>query len=163
MLSSLARFSVRHKRIVVFVIWIPLAIAMVFASSAIGPDFRTEMAMPQSEARQAEQLLAQVNPNQGGVSSQLVFQVSATIDDAEAKKAISDAIEAVDAVDQVDINTPYSVPSQVNKDRTIAFAEISVPRLNQEELNALGTKIKAVTAPLRTAGVNVGYGGLIFE
>jgi RND superfamily putative drug exporter len=163
MLSSLARFSVRHKRIVVFAIWIPLAIAMVFASSAIGPDFRTEMAMPQSEARQAEQLLAQVNPNQGGVSSQLVFQVSTTIDDAEAKKAISDAIEAVDAVDQVDINTPYSVPSQVNKDRTIAFAEISVPRLNQEELNALGTKIKAVTAPLRTAGVNVGYGGLIFE
>jgi RND superfamily putative drug exporter len=163
MLSSLARFSVRHRRIVVFAIWIPLAIAMVFASSAIGPDFRTEMAMPQSEARQAEQLLAQVNPNQGGVSSQLVFQVSTTIDDADVKKEISDAIAAVDAVDQVDINSPYAVPTQVNKDRTIAFAEISVPRLNQEELNALGVKIKAVTAPLRASGVNVGYGGLIFE
>jgi RND superfamily putative drug exporter len=163
MLSSLARFSVRHKRIVVFAIWIPLAIAMVFASSAIGPDFRTEMAMPQSEARQAEQLLAQVNSNQGGVSSQLVFQVSTTIDDAEVKKAISDAIAAVDAIDQVDINTPYAVPSQANKNRTIAFAQISVPRLNQAELNTLGTKIKAVTAPLRASGVNVGYGGLIFQ
>ena len=163
MLSSLARFSVRHKRIVVFVIWIPLAIAMVFASSAIGPDFRTEMAMPQSEARQAEHLLAQVNPNQGGVSSQLVFQVSKTIDDAQVKKAITDAITAVDAIADVDINSPYSVPSQVNKNRTIAFAQISVPRLTQSEFSALGSKIKDVTAPLRASGVTVGYGGLIFQ
>ena len=163
MLSSLARFSVRHKRIVVFAIWIPLAIAMVFASSAIGPDFRTEMAMPQSEARQAEHLLAQVNPNQGGVSSQLVFQVSTTIDDAQVKKAITDAIAAVDAIDQVDINSPYSAPSQVNKNRSIAFAQISVPRLTQSEFTALGTKIKEVTAPLRASGINVGYGGLIFQ
>jgi RND superfamily putative drug exporter len=163
MLSSLARFSVRHKRIVVFAIWIPLAIAMVFASSAIGPDFRTEMAMPQSEARQAEHLLAQVNPNQGGVSSQLVFQVSKTIDDAQVKKAITDAITAVDAIADVDINSPYSVPSQVNKNRTIAFAQISVPRLTQSEFSALGSKIKDVTAPLRASGVTVGYGGLIFQ
>jgi RND superfamily putative drug exporter len=63
MLSSLARFCVRHKRIVVFAIWIPMAIAMVFAGSAIGTDFRTEMSMPSSEARQAEELLAQANPN----------------------------------------------------------------------------------------------------
>ena len=163
MLSSLARFSVRHKRIVVFAIWIPLAIAMVFASSTIGPDFRTEMAMPQSEARQAEHLLAQVNPNQGGVSSQLVFQVSKTIDDAQVKKAITDAITAVDAIADVDINSPYSVPSQVNKNRTIAFAQISVPRLTQSEFSALGSKIKDVTAPLRASGVTVGYGGLIFQ
>jgi RND superfamily putative drug exporter len=163
MLSSLARFSVRHKRIVVFAIWIPLAIAMVFASSAIGPDFRTEMAMPQSEARQAEHLLALVNSNQGGVSSQLVFQVSTTIDDPEVKKAISDAIAAVDAIDQVDINTPYVAQNQVNKTRTIAFAQISVPRLNQAQFKTLGTKIKEVTAPLRESGVTVGYGGMIFQ
>ncbi len=163
MLSSLARFSVRHKRIVVFAIWIPLAIAMVFASSAIGPDFRTEMAMPQSEARQAEHLLAQVNSNQGGVSSQLVFQVPTTIDDPEVKKAISDAIAAVDAIDQVDINTPYVAQNQVNKTRTIAFAQISVPRLNQAQFKTLGAKIKEVTAPLTESGVTVGYGGMIFQ
>ena len=68
MLSSLARFCVRHKRIVVFVIWIPLAIAMVLASSALGTDFNTEMAMPSSESRQAESVLARANPNQGGES-----------------------------------------------------------------------------------------------
>ena len=163
MLSSLARFSVRHKRIVVFAIWIPLAIGMVAASSAIGPDFRTEMGMPKSEARQAELLLASVNPNDGGVSSQLVFQSPSTIDSPQVKKAITDAIAAVDAIDQVDINTPYAVPSQVNKIRTIAFAQINVPRMTQAQYKTLGKHIKDVTATLRESGVNVGYGGMIFQ
>lgn len=163
MLSSLTRFCVRHKHIVVFAIWIPLAIAMVAASASIGPDFRTEMTMPASEARQAEQLLASVNPNQGGVSSQLIFHVSSSIDDASVKKAISEAIASVDAIDQVDINTPYVMQGQVNKTRTIAFSQISVPRMAESQYKVLATKIKAVTASLRASGVNVGYGGMIFQ
>jgi RND superfamily putative drug exporter len=163
MLSSLARYCVRHKRVVVFAIWIPLAVAMVFASSSMGPDFRTEMAMPQSEARQAEHLLAAANPNQGGESSQLVFQVTSNIDDPQVKKAITDAIAAVDAIDQVDVNSPYATQSQVNKTRTIAFALLSVPRMTQSQYKVLGTQIKAATAPLRASGINVGYGGMIFQ
>jgi hypothetical protein len=76
MLSSLSRFCVRHKRTVVFAIWIPLAIGMVFASSVFGTEFNTEMAMPSSESRQAEIVLARANPNQGGESSQLVFRTT---------------------------------------------------------------------------------------
>ena len=163
MLSSLARFCVRHKRIVVFAIWIPMAIAMVFASSAIGTDFRTEMSMPSSEARQAEELLAQANPNQGGVSSQLVFQVKSSIDDPQVKKAISDAIAAVDAISNVDISSPFTLQNQISKDRKIAFSEINVPRRNLEEYKTLSDEIKRATAPARTAGVELGYGGAIFE
>jgi RND superfamily putative drug exporter len=163
MLSSLARFCVRHKRIVVFAIWIPMAIAMVFAGSAIGTDFRTEMSMPSSEARQAEELLAQANPNQGGVSSQLVFQVKSSIDDPQVKKAISDAIAAVDAISNVDISSPFTLQNQISKDRKIAFSEINVPRRNLEEYKTLSDEIKRATAPARTAGVELGYGGAIFE
>ena len=163
MLSSLARFCVRHKRIVVFAIWIPMAFAMVFASSAIGTEFRTEMSMPSSEAREAEELLAKANPNQGGISSQLVFRVKSSIDDPQVKKAISDAIAAVDAIDNVDISSPFSLQNQISKDRKIAFSEINVPRKNLEEYKALGDEIKIATAPVRAAGVELGYGGTIFE
>jgi RND superfamily putative drug exporter len=163
MLSSLARLCVRHKRIVVFAIWIPLAIAMVFASSAIGPDFNTEMAMPSSEARQAEELLAKANPNQGGISSQLVFQVTSSIDDPQVKKAITDSISAVDAIDNVDISSPFDLQNQISKDRRIAFSEVNVPRKNFEEYKALSDEIKAATAPARAAGIEIGYGGAIFE
>ena len=163
MLSSLARFCVRHKRIVVFAIWIPMAFAMVFASSAFGTEFRTEMSMPSSEAREAEELLAKANPNQGGISSQLVFRVKSSIDDPQVKKAISDAIAAVDAIDNVDISSPFSLQNQISKDRKIAFSEINVPRKNLEEYKALGDEIKIATAPARAAGVELGYGGAIFE
>ena len=163
MLSSLALFCVRHKRIVVFAIWIPMAFAMVFASSAIGTEFRTEMSMPSSEAREAEELLAKANPNQGGISSQLVFRVKSSIDDSQVKKAISDAIAAVDAIDNVDISSPFSLQNQISKDRKIAFSEINVPRKNLEEYKALGDEIKIATAPARAAGVELGYGGAIFE
>jgi RND superfamily putative drug exporter len=163
MLSSLARFCVRHKRIVVFVIWIPLAIAMVLASSAIGPDFHTEMSMPSSEASQAESILARANPNQGGQSSQLVFRTTSSIDEPQVRKTISEAIAAVDAIKDVDITSPFVLQNQISKDQKIAFSEVNVPRKNQEEYKALSTQIKTATAPARAAGIEIGYGGAIFE
>jgi len=163
MLSSLARFCVRHKRTVVFAIWIPLAIGMVFASSAIGTDFNTEMAMPSSESRQAESVLARANPNQGGESSQLVFRTTASIDDPQVKKTISDAIAAVDAISDVDITSPFDLQNQISKDRKTAFSEVNVPRMNQEEYETLSEEIKKATAPARAAGIEIGYGGAIFQ
>jgi RND superfamily putative drug exporter len=163
MLSSLSRFCVRHKRTVVFAIWIPLAIGMVFASSVFGTDFNTEMAMPSSESRQAETVLARANPNQGGESSQLVFRTTASIDDPQVKKTISDAIAAVDAIDNVDISSPFVLQNQISQDRKVAFSEVNVPRMNQEDYKTLGDEIKTATAPARAAGIEIGYGGAIFE
>ena len=163
MLSSLARFCVRHKRIVVFVIWIPLAIAMVLASSAIGTDFNTEMAMPSSESRQAESVLARANPNQGGESSQLVFRTTSSIDEPQVQKTISDAIAAVDAISDVDITSPFVLQNQISKDRRVAFSEVNVPRRNLEDYKTLSEEIKVATAPARAAGIEIGYGGAIFQ
>ena len=163
MLSALARFSVRHRRLMVFGIWIPFAIAIVAASSAIGPDFRTEMALPSSEARQAEALLAQANPNEGGITSQLVFQTSKTIDDPSVKKAINDALAAVGKISNVDVNSPYKMMNQVNRDRTIAFAQLSVPRLTQTGFISLGKEIKIASASVSAAGINIEYGGMVFQ
>jgi RND superfamily putative drug exporter len=163
MLSSLARFCVRHKRTVVFGIWIPLAIAMVFASSTFGTEFNTEMAMPSSESRQAESVLARANPNQGGESSQLVFRTTSSIDDPQIKKTISDAIAAVDAISDVDITSPFVLENQISKDRKVAFSEVNVPRRNLEEYKTLGEEIKVATAPARAAGIEIGYGGAIFQ
>jgi RND superfamily putative drug exporter len=163
MLSSLSRFCVRHKRTVVFAIWIPLAIGMVFASSVFGTDFNTEQAMPSSESRQAETVLARANPNQGGESSQLVFRTTSSIDDPQVKKTISDAIAAVDAISDVDVTSPFTLQNQISKDRKVAFSEVNVPRMNQEEYKTLSEEIKVATAAARAAGIEIGYGGAIFQ
>ena len=163
MLSSLARLCVRHKRIVVFAIWIPLAIGMVFASSSMGTEFNTEMAMPSSESRQAENVLARANPNQGGESSQLVFRTTSSINDPQVKKTISDAIAAVDAISDVDITSPFVLQNQISKDGKTAFSEVNVPRMNLEEYKSLGDEIKDATAAARAVGIEIGYGGAIFD
>ena len=60
MLRRLATFAVHHKRLMVLGIWLPLTILIVVGSTTIGSNFRTEMAMPSSEARQAEEMLSSV-------------------------------------------------------------------------------------------------------
>jgi uncharacterized membrane protein YdfJ with MMPL/SSD domain len=156
MLSTLARFSVRRRRLMVFGIWIPFAIAIIAASSAIGPDFRTEMGMPAGEANQAQLLLSEENPNEGGVSSQLVFQTAKTIDDPLVVKVINEALVAVEKINNVDVNSPYKVMSQVNRDRTIAFAQLSVPRLTQADYLSLAQRSRRqlLQSPLQVSTSN---------
>ena len=48
MLSSLARFCVRRRRIVVFGIWIPLFFIVAAVSAAMKGDFRTDFVLPSS-------------------------------------------------------------------------------------------------------------------
>jgi hypothetical protein len=69
----------------------------------------------------------------------------------------------VDAISNVDISSPFTLQNQISKDRKIAFSEINVPRRNLEEYKTLSDEIKRATAPARTAGVELGYGGAIFE
>ncbi|MSZ31833.1 MAG: hypothetical protein F2630_06430, partial [Actinobacteria bacterium] len=73
MLRRLASFSVRHKRLMVFGIWLPLTILIAVGSTSIGSNFRTEMAMPSSEARQAEEMLSSVQSGDAGVNGQIVI------------------------------------------------------------------------------------------
>ena len=163
MLSKLARFSVRHPRFIVFGIWIPLAIVIVVASSGIGTNYRTEMSMPSGDASQAEALLQSANPNQGGFASQLVFKSLETVDDPAVKKIIEDAITAVKAIGGIDTNNPFATPGQINQDRTVAFAQLNVARVTQEEITEIGKQIKSATSFVKESDVTIAYGGAIFE
>ena len=73
MLAALARFSVRHRRIMVFGIWIPLLVVIGFASSLTGSDFATEFEIPASESNDVQTLLEANNPARAGFSGEIVF------------------------------------------------------------------------------------------
>jgi hypothetical protein len=72
MLSSLARFCVRRRRIVVFGIWIPLFFIVAAVSGAMKGDFRTDFVLPSSESREVQELLEKANPNKAGFSSKVM-------------------------------------------------------------------------------------------
>jgi len=164
MLRRLATFAVHHKRLMVLGIWLPLTILIVVGSTTIGSNFRTEMAMPSSEARQAEEMLSSVQSGDAGVNGQIVIKSDKTVVDASIKKEFTDALDVIAQIPNVSVKSPYESPSQINQSKTIAFAEISVPRTyTMVDMEKVTDKVFAASQNVKDAGITIEYGGQIFE
>ena len=165
MLRKLATFAVRRKKTMVLGIWLPFVILISIASSSLGDAFRTEMELPNSDARDAQEMISRVSPSDGGESSQIVFKTTGSIDDPETKKAITSALTAVAEIPRLRVLSPYEVPTQANQNRTIAFAQVTTPEnMSMQEMEVVAKAIKNVTESLRTTdGITVEYGGQLFR
>ncbi|MEY2940010.1 MAG: hypothetical protein RIS58_997, partial [Actinomycetota bacterium] len=64
----------------VFGIWIPLLIAIGFASSLTGSDFATEFEIPASESNDVQMLLEANSPDRAGFSGEIVFATPTGVD-----------------------------------------------------------------------------------
>ena len=165
MLRKLATFAVRRKKTMVLGIWLPFVILISIASSSLGDAFRTEMELPNSDARDAQKMISRVSPSDGGESSQIVFKTTGSIDDPETKEAITSALTAVAEIPRLRVLSPYEVPTQANQNRTIAFAQVTTPEnMSMQEMEVVAKDIKKVTESLRTTdGITVEYGGQLFR
>jgi putative drug exporter of the RND superfamily len=164
MLRRLASFAVRHKRLMVFGIWLPLTILIAVGSTTIGSNFRTEMAMPSSEARQAEEMLSSVQSGDAGVNGQIVIKTEKTVVDESVQKEFTAALDVIAQIPNVSVKSPYESPAQINQSKTIAFAEISVPRTyTMVDMEKVADKVFAASQNVKDAGITIEYGGQIFE
>ena len=144
MLVSLARFCVRHRRLVVFGIWIPLFVVAGALAGAMGGNFRTDFVLPKSEAREVQELLEKANPNKAGFSAQVVFKSEAGIDNPTTKVALDAFLAKVGAFDGVDTLSPYQNPQQVSASGKIAFARLDISNRSQTEGIELAEDRKSV-------------------
>lgn len=165
MLRQLATFAVRRKKTMVLGIWLPFVILITVLSSSMGDGFRTEMELPNSDARDAQEMISKVSPSDGGESSQIVIKVESTIDDATTKAALTSALTEVTKIPRIRVLSPYEVPTQVNQSRQIGFAQVTTPEdMSLEEMEVVAKEIKDITASLRnTEGVRIEYGGQLFR
>ena len=164
MLRRLASFAVRHKRLMVFGIWLPLTVLIAVGSSTVGSNFRTEMAMPTSDARQAEEMLASIQSGDAGINGQIVIKTDKTVMDAAVKKEFTTALNLIDKIPEVTVKSPYVSPAQINPKKTIAFAEISVPRTyTMVEMQEVADKVIAASQNVVKTGITIEFGGRIFE
>jgi len=163
MLARFARFAVRRRRLMVFGIWIPIAIIITVISATMGNAFTTSPSPPPSESRDANELLSAINPTQAGVTSQLVVKTSGfTVDDPAFAASFQNALDEIDALPNVDVKSPYDFPNQINQDKTITFAEIEVPQTSLNDLELFADDIREIVEPLRTDAIQIEYGGDIF-
>ena len=161
MLRRLATFAVRHRRLMVFGIWLPIAILITAVSGSVGNAYRTEFSGTNSESRQAQDLLATVNPSEGGFTAQVVVKTK-SLDDPAIKAAIGTTVAELSKLPGVKAQSPYDFPNQVNRDRTIGFIQMSVEKVQRTELNALGDRARTASAGLVATGAQVEFGGEMF-
>ena len=162
MLAALARFSVRRRRIMVFGIWIPLLIAIGFASSLTGSDFATEFEIPASESNDVQTLLEANNPNRAGFSGEIVFASPTGVTTDQVKASMTELFSKVDALEGVTVTSPFDTPGQINQAGTTAFASLDVTIRSQSDLISLGEEIRELGEPFANGDLRIEYGGNIF-
>ena len=164
MLSSLARFCVRRRRIVVFGIWIPLFFIVAVVSGAMKGDFRTDFVLPNSESREVQELLEKANPNKAGFSATVVFKSDEGLNTPGLKDAMASFLAQVETIEGVDTMSPYDNPQQVSQSGKIAFARLDISNRSQEEGITFADEVQEIgdATLTKVSGAQVEYGGEIF-
>ena len=96
MLAALARFSVRHRRIMVFGIWIPALVIVGVLSGRMGSDFSTQFELPKSEANDVQKLLESNSPSKAGFSGEIVFASPNGVNSDDVVAALAPFFDKVD-------------------------------------------------------------------
>ena len=168
MLSRLAHGCVRHKRIVVFGIWIPLFVGLFAVSGVAGTKFHTQMTLPSGQARDVSELLKSVSRKAAGFDAQLVVQAPRGVDDPEVRNELTTFFDQVGKLDGVQVTSLYDNPQQqISKDGTVGYAKVKVTERTQEATKKLAETIERIGAevPTTTAGgstIRLEYGGQVF-
>jgi RND superfamily putative drug exporter len=161
MLARLARTSVRHRWIVIGA-WVALLIGVSSVANGIGPDYRTDFTLPDSESQEVLDSLLAVDPNQTFVA-QIVAEAEQGIDDPAVQARLEEIFDY--AVDQGDITltSPYENAQQISDEGTIGFAQLDIADIGFVEIQDLGTRIEEYGNSLPAVeGLRIEYGGDLF-
>ncbi len=163
-LARMARVCVRHRWIVIGA-WVALLVLANGISGAVGPDYRTDFTLPDSESKQVQDLLEQASPDRAGFSAQIVVKAPEGIDDPEVQSQLQALFDYVASVGDITVTSPYDNPQQISQAGTIAFAQLDIRDSRTfTELTAVGDDIIEHGDELVTLDdVQVEYGGDLFS
>ena len=164
MLAALARFSVRHRRIMVFGIWIPLLVIVGMLSGKMGSDFSTQFELPKSEANDVQKLLEASSPNKAGFSGDIVFSSPNGVNSDDVVAALTPFFDNVESLPGVTVISPFSetAQGQINQAGTTGFASLDVSLRSQSEIMSLSTQIQDMGKAVHIDGLKLEYGGNVF-
>ena len=162
MLIRLARFSVRHRRLMVG-FWLLLVIVLGAISNSVGPNFATQFELPKSESNDVRELLEANSPDLAGFGGQIVFTSPNGVTSDEIKSSMTEMFSQVAQISGVTVSSPFDTPGKINPSGTTAFAVIDVTLRSQSELISLGSEIQEIGKKFSLDGVEIEYGGERFD
>ncbi len=162
-LGRIARACVRHRWIVIGT-WVAALVLINTFAAAVGPDYRTDFTLPDSETKQVQELLAASSPDRAGFTGQIVFRAPQGVDDPQVKAVMNDLFAYVETIPDITVTSPYDSPQQVSRDGTIAFAQLDIADTRTfAELKSVGDDIIQHGEQVNTVeGLQIEYGGDLF-
>jgi putative drug exporter of the RND superfamily len=164
MLARLARVCVRHRWYVIGA-WLALLIGINVIAGAVGPDYRTDFVLPDSESKDVQELLEANDPNRAGFTSQIVARSETGFDDPAVRAQLEDIFAYVTDQGDITVTSPYDNPQQISEDGTIAFAQLDIRDSRDfTQLQDLGAEIIEYGDDLEEVqGLEIEYGGDLFS
>ncbi|MBQ0986788.1 MMPL family transporter [Streptomyces sp. F63] len=164
MLSSLARFSVRHRWLVI-ALWLLAVLGAGLAARSSGGEFSNDLTLSDSDSQAAYDTLRERYPDMSGDGMQVVIHNDGDVTSPEVKKAVADSLTEVRGTDGVAAaQSPYGPgPAMVSEDGRTAMATV---RFEERAKDVPAESVEAAQeafAPVRDTGAQVEFGGAVLQ
>ncbi|NNF56259.1 MAG: MMPL family transporter [Acidimicrobiales bacterium] len=163
-LAAIARQCTKHRWIVIGA-WVAILIVVNIVAAAVGPNYRTDFVLPDSESKEVQDLLAVNSPDRAGFTSQVVVRAEQGVDDPAVRAVFEEVLAEIVSKGDITATSPYDSPSQISQNGQIAFAQLDIADTRDfEELQAIGVEIREFDESLEIPpGVQIEYGGDLFS
>ncbi len=165
MLTTIGRWSFAHPK-ATLAAWITAFVVVLGLAGAIGPSFNATFEVPESETSRGFETLDTYFDGLGaGAPGSIVFKAEQGVDDPAVQAAMDDLFAEVTEFEGVTVVSPYgpSGQAQVNPDRTIAFAQLSLAEtITQSEAAEIGAEIGELIPEIEGTQIEVG-GAMLAE
>jgi putative drug exporter of the RND superfamily len=123
-----ATWTTGHRKTVIFG-WIAALVVMVAVAGAVGSDFTEEFSLPDSDSKEALDLLDQKFPAQSGETAQIVFKSDAGVESPDVEKKMEGVFATIEKEKHVsEVASPYKSggAAAISDDGSIAYATVQL-------------------------------------
>ena len=125
-LARLARQCVRHRWIVIGA-WVATLILVNIVAGVVGPNYRTDFVLPDSESKEVQDLLTINSPDRAGFTSQVVVKADQGVDDPAVQAVFEQVLAEIVSHGDITATSPYDSPSQISQNGgQIAFTQLDI-------------------------------------
>ena len=166
LLTGVARWCVRHRRLVV-VAWLVVLIGLSTMSHSFGSSYKDSLSLPGTQSFEAQSLLQKAVPQASGDREQIVVAVTVgKVTDPAVHRRVGAMLARVSALgDVASVASPYgpSGVAQISRSGQVAFANVT---LTKQAAQITTTEAQRLVRAAKTGegnGIQVGVEGQAAE
>ncbi|MCO5316008.1 MAG: MMPL family transporter [Solirubrobacterales bacterium] len=163
-LDRLARFSIRHHRLVV-ALWVAVAVAVSLLAGGVGKQFADNLTLPGKDSQEATDLVAAHFPDQVNGTNPVLFKTKqGKVTSGEARQAIDQTVKRLEGESGVaGVASPFSQAgqAQISRDGRIAYISVTLADANGELSDTDADRLVDAATRDQSSKVEVAVGGYL--